>query len=555
VVADPAPPGAFELLERVRRAYRAGAVYHDRGRVEIHSATGTAPPWSCRLVTASGPGGFSLALYREGETVPERALWRRGEEAFELDGQRGQYRPVRSLPEALGRLLPAGGLDALPVPALLLGADPLADPEGVAVEPPEPCRPGGGDRCWVLVLSRLGGALESRLWVDEEARIHRGELLSYPLDTFLAAPRAVPTRVVLELTPTAAAENPPPFEVPAGSRRVVDWEGPAPEPPATFHEELAVTLLSLPVRVVATDGTPVSGLAAADFRVTARRGRERTPVPLQAVDWISSVAAGGTAGDSEDPLATAGELPALPLGKRLVIFAQSDVSGFRVPGFVRLLPLVEELVDGLPARDRVAVVAFDSHLKLWHDFTRDHGAVKAVLRDAVLFGGRPPLPRRSQEGELGRHFDRQAAVKAATPEKALELLARALEPLPGEKEIVYLGWGLGRFGANGVRPTWEFEPAVEALLRARATVHVLDVSQADFHSLEEGLKDVAQETGGTYQATFRHPELAARGLARMLTGYYLLRIDRQVVPAGSELTVELAEPARRRLFYRPITLP
>jgi hypothetical protein len=123
-------------------------------------------------------------------------------------------------------------------------------------------------------------------------------------------------------------------------------------------------------------------------------------------------------------------------------------------------------------------------------------------------------------------FDVTAARRAASPEKALEVTARALATLPGEKSIVYLGWGLGRYTSSGVQMTPAYAPAVRALTAAHASVFVLDVTSADFHSLEVGLQGVAAATGGTYAKTNVLPGLATDALTRTLSGYYLLTLDR-----------------------------
>jgi hypothetical protein len=171
----------------------------------------------------------------------------------------------------------------------------------------------------------------------------------------------------------------------------------------------------------------------------------------------------------------------------------------------------------------VAVVAFDSHLKLWLDFTRRHDEVKKAVGEAILFGADPHLSRSGQtDPSLARHFDFRAARDAATPEQALAVVGRALEPIPGEKVMVYLGWGMGRYGAGGVRMTGDYAPAVSALLRARTSVFVLDVTDAAYHSLELGLRNVAAQTGGTYAKTSLFPSQATGRLARTLTGHYVL---------------------------------
>lgn len=329
---------------------------------------------------------------------------------------------------------------------------------------------------------------------------------------------------------------------------VAAWVAPEPAPPppeATFESAIDVSLLTMVVRVVDTWGNPVLGLQPQDFRV--RVGPRE--VPVAALDWISADdAVGGEVGEgersaeaasltrAEDAAASAAPatpgapldaLPASPpAGRLVVLFVQADLTPVRISGQMRLRPYTRELLATLHPRDRVAVVSFDSHLKLWQDFRGDLDATLAAVDEAMLFSperavdpAAPPAP------SLAARFDPAAARQAASPERGLELVARALEPLPGEKTLLFLGWGMGRFDRGGVSMAPGFAPAVRALRDAHASVFVLDTTSADSHSLAAGLEQVAEATGGAYFSTFRLPQLATRTLARALSGYYVLTLD------------------------------
>ena len=238
----------------------------------------------------------------------------------------------------------------------------------------------------------------------------------------------------------------------------------------------------------------------------------------------------------------------------MVLFVQADFEPTVARGHLRLLPAIEELVAELPPGDRVAVVAFYRHLELWHDFTRDREAIVEALHRAILPGARSLL-RRSESGELAAHFDFREAARATSPERALELVAEAMEPLAGENVVIYLGWSWGRFRAGeGVSMAPDYFPALRALDAARATVFVLDVTEADWHALEAGLQQVAGDTGGTYTRTFRFTAQGARRLARTISGHYLVTIDRSGVPeARGRLRVELVG-RKGTVLYKPILL-
>jgi len=358
--------------------------------------------------------------------------------------------------------------------------------------------------------------------------------------------------------------------------------------PPRFGDEIAVRLVTVVLRVVDGAGNPLQGLTPKDFRV--RVGRRE--VPVAAVDWVASgeerqsvasreqgAAAGGEAAalpaTAVNPPAAAGTLaaaspgsppaaasaPGAP-GKLVVIFVQADNNApSRVRGHLRTLPFTRELLAALQPDDRVAVVSFDSHLKLWQDFTRDRATVPDVIYQAIHFGGQPPMPpippvpAGPGSPSLARSFDAREALRAASPERALAVTAEALAALPGEKVMVFLAWGLGSFSSMGTHMTPAFAPAVRALTAARATVFVLDVTEADSHDLEVGLRGIADATGGTYDKTYLFPALAVRQLARTISGHYVLTLDAALLPkAGGEIDVEL-RGRRGTVLQRPTSVP
>ena len=318
----------------------------------------------------------------------------------------------------------------------------------------------------------------------------------------------------------------------------------------TFTDEIDVSLASVVVRVVDTWGRPILGLKPEDFRV--RVGKK--DVPVVAIDWIGEGESPVPAEEpAEEPAAEAvTALPPAP-ARLVVIFVQADLTPSRISGQLRLRPFTRELLATLRPEDRVAVVSYDSHLKLWQDFTADRVATHAAVDQAMLFSHETPVAP-GDPVSLADHYDRAEARDAASPEKALEIIGRALEALPGEKTMIFLGWGLGRFGVGGVQMTPDYKPAVRALRRAHTSVFVLDVTSADEHSLAIGLEGVAESTGGLYLDTYRHPRLATRILARAISGYYVLTLDRAQLPdQRGDLRIELREKSGSVLF-RPVAL-
>jgi len=327
---------------------------------------------------------------------------------------------------------------------------------------------------------------------------------------------------------------------------------PSEEQPPQFEGEIDVSLSTIVVRTVDTWGAPILNLRPEDFRVRAGK-RE---IPVVAVDWISgeAPAPAAPAETSEETQDIAVPAPR-PAGRLVVFFVQADLNPTRISGQLRLRLHTRELLDSLRPDDRVAVVSYDSHLKLRQDFTRDRDAVYAALDQGMLWGEEPDIAPDGPESFAG-HFDFAAARRAASPERALEVTAKALEPFPGEKTMIFLGWGLGRFGGGGVDMVPAFAPAVRALAAARTAVFVLDVTSADGHSLEVGLQGVADATGGLYLKTFRLPNLAIRTLSQAISGYYVLTLDPSQLPEKADraghLEIELRDGRRGTVLARPV---
>lgn len=326
-----------------------------------------------------------------------------------------------------------------------------------------------------------------------------------------------------------------------------------------YTEEITVALIPITVRVVDGRGRPVPDLAPEDFRV--RVGKKE--VPVVAVDWVGT---GGDPAPAAPPLAggdparadpaaaaAAPDEGARPPGKLVVFFVQADLNPTRISGQMRLRPYTEELLDTLEPGDQAAVVSFDSHLHLRQDFTRNREDVFAAIDRGMLWGPGDPGPG-GGEVRLTDSFNFQDAYDAASAERGLEVMANALEALPGEKVVVYLGWGLGRFSSMGVHMTPAFAPAVRALRKSNSSVFVLDVTSAGHHSLQAGLEAVAHATGGTYAKTNILAGLATGFLSKAISGHYVLTIDPAAMPGkGGAVKIEL-RGRKGTVLHRPVTL-
>ena len=311
-----------------------------------------------------------------------------------------------------------------------------------------------------------------------------------------------------------------------------------------FEERVEVLRVVLETRVVDGSGAPITGLEASDFKVTVG-GK---PATLEAAAWVGVADTQAVA----DALLAGEELPAIAArpGRLFVLFYQLGWDRSRLVGHVRMGQHIGRFLDTLGPGDKVAVAAFGSQLRLLLDFTSDRDAIddaikiKAIHKDA-------PRPQRAGSPSLVSTIDWRAAEDAATPEAALLVMGRALRPIVGPKTLLWIGWGLGALHQMGMTvETNDYGAAHQALARAHTTVFTLDITEADYHSLENGLKQVADDTGGTYAKTHIFPDIALEMLERTLAGHYELVFPvPEELPAGvHEIKVELTK-ARGRVLY------
>ncbi|HET7293975.1 MAG TPA: hypothetical protein VFM88_16235 [Vicinamibacteria bacterium] len=301
---------------------------------------------------------------------------------------------------------------------------------------------------------------------------------------------------------------------------------PEPEKPPRFIERISVERVLLDLRIVDSAGKPLLGLGPMDVAVSV----DGTRAVVDSLRWVSG-SAPYAEGLAPEQAAAAGVEPA-PAGRLVVFLFQKDISeSSRITGLMRMKTRAARLLDSLEPEDRVAVLSFDTHLRLWTDFTRDRGRLRRIVERSILME-EPPQVVPEQAPSLLTGLDPRAARRAASPEEGLLVLARALLPLPGTKSVAFFGWGLGELSGGRVAMRPEYDAARKALKDARAIVFSLDVTDADYHDLEIGLEQVAEDTGGFYVKTHDFPELAMARLEGALAGYYSLSFEKPFLPSG-----------------------
>ncbi len=301
--------------------------------------------------------------------------------------------------------------------------------------------------------------------------------------------------------------------------------GLAVQDPPRYTEKVDVARVLIDARAIDRLGRPLLGLEASNFQVRI----DGKPARVESVQWV----AGALLASGLDPGAYRVQSMRPAAGRLVVFLFQKSLERGRITGFMRMLLELRGFLDGFTPHDRLAVLAFDSRLRLWLDFTADVDRVRQVLARHLLFGGPAPIPDPGfpslREAVEGQRPDRTYNI-----ESALRVIANALEPLPGAKTVVVVGHGFGTLGlGGGVLMENDYEKTRESLQRARASVFCLDVTDADYHSLEAGLQIVAEDTGGFFERTHIFGRRALDRLGAALAGHYVLIVEKPALKRGT----------------------
>jgi VWFA-related protein len=294
----------------------------------------------------------------------------------------------------------------------------------------------------------------------------------------------------------------------------------AQQTPIPFGATVHVTRILTEVRVVDDAGYPIADLGPEDFRVKVNGKRAE----VESVTWIPTTSeAAAMVSNPQDGVMPTDALLAEPKPRLIVVLFQTDINFYRIKGVVRMAPQAADFVRNLAPTDRVAFLTFESHLEVRSDFTIDHDALAEMITTTEILHGTIEAPEPSSP-RLGEYLDVKRADRAATMSEALELVAQALAHLPGPKTLVLFGWGVGRYNRGHSVITPGVTNAIAALTTARTSVFSLDITTADFHTLEIGLQRLSEDTGGIYFKTHLFPETAMNKLVRAISSYYELSI-------------------------------
>lgn len=328
-------------------------------------------------------------------------------------------------------------------------------------------------------------------------------------------------------------------------------------PQAPFTGKVNVNEVLLDVLVTDARGNVIIGLDKNDF-VVKENGK---PVDLTGVTFYSN----RRLLESSPTLAKQGVTTDQGTEDRYFIFFfqdQKDV-GQEAP---RLLSNQLEAakrargwVDGemLP-NDWVAVVSYDTRLKVQQDFTHNKAALIQAIGDAVK--------EKDPEGNYPSRIDvnkgpsllaglptgRELMNKTPKIYDAFQVIARAAGNIRGRKNLLLFTFGLpseqtpfGQF----VPDKRYYLPTIQALNANNVAVYALDLTpEAVSHTLADSLQMMADETGGRYFFNVVNFSTPLDQISKENNGYYLLSYQSEQ-PAGKKgfqnVTVTTTNPELR----------
>ena len=297
----------------------------------------------------------------------------------------------------------------------------------------------------------------------------------------------------------------------------------AAQDPPRFKDNVDVARILLDVRAIDPRGRPLRGLQPADFEVKIGGKTVR----IESVQHVSGEPVASRSSTSMPQLQSA------ETDGRLVVFLfQKSLHRSRIPGLMLMLRELRRSLDAFAGGDRVAVLRFDSRLELLLDFTQNKDLLHKAFAHDVLFGEGTVSPA-SATASLRPAMDLEREAPSYSIEESLLRIAQGLESLPGPKSVVVVGHGFGQMSRNGVILEPAYGSALEALQRARASVFSLDVTDADYHSLEASLQVIAEDTGGLYQRTHVFSQLALDRVLAALEGQYVLFVEKPALSTGT----------------------
>ncbi len=309
-----------------------------------------------------------------------------------------------------------------------------------------------------------------------------------------------------------------------------------------FGEAIEVREVLLDVLVTDPAGHVIVGLGKPDF-VVRENGK---PVELTGVTFYSN----RRSLEGSDVLAKKGlRIDQVPEDRYfLLLFQDQKVNAVEIPALltqqVQAGRFAKEWVaHELLPNDWVAVLSYDTKLKVHQDFTRDRTQLGAGI-DAAVAGKEventwpsrmPPATDAAPSLLRGLPHGNELRDQTPTIYQALQTLARSAGAIAARKNLVMFTNGFGHINpfAQYVPDPRYYTPTMEALNSNNVAVYSVDeVLPGTEHVMANSLNLLSTETGGRYLYNFTNFRTALTDISTENNGYYLLSY-RSEHPAGS----------------------
>ena len=240
-----------------------------------------------------------------------------------------------------------------------------------------------------------------------------------------------------------------------------------------------------------------------------------------------------------------------------VVFLDKPQEGFLYSELIRARQALEKFVDQrMQPGDRMAIVGHDVRLKVYGDFTSDKTQLRKTLNEALRFGnGLTSNPSAATDSIL-HNIDTSAMInRTGNVYEGLQVLAEALRPIKGRKQLVLISPGILENGQSifGGAPTESryYKPMIQQLNAADVTVSAINLntqSQSLEPAIHDTLERVTADTNGTYFRNATNFETPLKKIEKDSSGYYLIGYYTKKDPAASgyqKVTVSLTNPEFR----------
>jgi len=303
--------------------------------------------------------------------------------------------------------------------------------------------------------------------------------------------------------------------------------------PPAIGEEIDVTEVLLDVLVTDKQGNVIVGLTEEDFIVEEREGVviEVTGATFYSNRrFVESEARAKELGLSFD---------AVPVDRFFVLFFHdqrqdlSQLTGQQLDA----ARYAKQWVDReLLANDFVAVVSYDTSLKVQIDFTNDKKIIKKAISNSVIgkdLGKNYPsrFPPEDQPSLL-RGLPIGKALRAETWDihHGLRLVAEALHDTVGRKNMLLfsIGWGVVDEAVTFSPDVRYYDNTMQAMNASNVAVYAIDyVSTLEGggsldRTLNDSLSNLAKDTGGQYFFQYINFAMPLTEVSEDTNGYYLL---------------------------------